>query len=373
MPIWPVFRRPGRPLRGIGRVAEHDLVLMALSATLFSPGWLSYHQGVSDTLEDLFSTHFGESVQVRSPLAAHASSRQLVRLQNESRSVLGVISECIEENRAFISFARHFRSAGLNVPEIYAVSADLQMYIEQDLGDTTLYDYLQQHRGQSADFPPEVEALYVRAAVDLSRFQIEAAAGVDYSLCYQGGIYNAEAMRGDTRYFEREFLGRTGIAYNKSVLEAEFENLISYLERSPQDYFLYRDFQARNIMLHQDQLYFIDFQTGRRGPLQYDLASLLYQAQARIPGEVRQRVLRRYIDAVSPRVNIVEGEFQSLFYGFVIMRLIQVLGAYGKLGLGDGKEYFRNGIPAARETLRELFAFRQNPVALPEFQRIINA
>lgn len=321
---------------------------------------------VIPSLERLFSTHFGERVHSCTAMKAHASTRVLYRLSGARRSAVGVYCDNVAENRAFISFAKHFRSCRLSVPEIFAVSSDQTIYLQEDLGDQTLFDLLQLEREDSNTPSRRVQDLYGETVRQLSYFQIEASVGLDYSLCVEGLHYDAAAMLYDCDRFRSELVDRMALPYNAERLSRDFYQLSAFLAGAESNYFLYRDFQARNIMVRNEKPYFIDFQSGRHGALQYDLASLLYQAQARLPESMRASLIDTYLAQVSIRKPINRDRFIEFFDGFVLIRLIQVLGAYGKLGLGENKAYFQKGIPFAVTTFLEVLGRQRIPVSFGE-------
>lgn len=321
---------------------------------------------MSQILIDLFVGRFSEPVSDVIPMSSHASSRRLVRLKSANRSVVGVEFSNLAENRAFLSFSRHFRSVGLAVPEIYCVASDEKAYLHEDLGSTTLYDLLQTERNTSGEVSDRVLSLYGESVQQLSYFQIEGSIGLDYSLCVEGARFDKDAMLGDCARFVQELVKRMGLSFNETRLKADFQGLVDFLDRAESDYFLYRDFQARNIMVRDGKPYFIDYQSGRRGALQYDLASLLYQSQARLSEKMREQIINVYLAQVSLRRSIDHTQFLEFFDGFALIRLIQVLGAYGKLGLGEQKEYFLKGIPFAVSTFLEVLSRERLPQRLPE-------
>ena len=305
-------------------------------------------------LSEQFVVVFGEAVASVDPLKGDASDRRLLRLHGSKASAIGVLGPVAEENRAFVGFARSFRAAGLQVPEIYSVNEVLHCYLEEDLGDVTLAHWLDAHREDDA---PDAEALelYRRVLSELVRFQIDAAEAVDYGLCYQTTHFDAAAMRFDLDYFRDMFLRPLmREPWDETALQREGDALIAMLLDTECDYFLYRDFQSRNIMLRAGQPWFIDFQSGRRGALQYDVAALLFDSKGRLTQEVRDRLLEHYLSEVRRRVDIDEEKFRLLFDGYAVLRLLQALGAFGKLGLRFGRREYLTLIPSRLEHLASL-------------------
>ena len=200
-----------------------------------------------------------------------------------------------EENAAFIEFSQHFRKHGLPVPEIYGEDLDQGAYLEEDLGDTSLFEFLSKDRNGEKIAPQVVEA-YRKVIATLPRFQIEAGRDLNYKVCYPRGSFDRQSISWDLNYFKYYFLRLAGIPFSEQALEDDFSRLTKFLLGAPRDYFLYRDFQSRNIMLRGGQPYFLDYQGGRKGALQYDVASLLYDAKADLPPELRQQLLDHYLE-----------------------------------------------------------------------------
>lgn len=328
------------------------------------------NQSVQHALEELFQKQFSEPARTCVPIKPHASSRLLFRLQSDARSVVAVHCEQVAENRAFIAFSRHFRSCNLPVPEIFCVSNDETMYLQTDLGNETLYDLLHKERDQAGNVSPRVQELYAETVRLLSYFQIEAGRDLDYSYCYESLYYDKSAMLFDCNRFRDELVARMGIAYANDALTRDFEALTDFLAKADMSYFLYRDFQGRNVMIREGAPYFIDYQSGRHGALQYDLASLLYQSQARLPGEMRDRLIDTYLAQLSLRLKINRDQFIEFFDGFVLIRLIQVLGAYGRLGLGENRAYFLQGIPFAVTTFLDVLGRQRLPIQFSELTSV---
>jgi len=257
-------------------------------------------------LADLFALRFGAAPCGTVPLEAHGSDRKLFRLKGrDGRTAIGVENGDLDENAAFTGFARHFRAAGLPVPEIYAEDSAAGVYLEEDLGDTTLFELLQKERGSSGDIPATVAAVYKQSVRLLARMQIEAGKGLDYGLCHPHGAFDRRSMRWDLNYFKYYFLKLAHVPFHEQRLENDFDALCDFLLKAPADFFLYRDFQSRNIMVRGGQPWFIDFQGGRHGALPYDLASLLLDAKADLPFDFRDRLKAQYLEAAAASLSEV--------------------------------------------------------------------
>lgn len=324
-------------------------------------------------LADLFTRHFGTQSIEQTDLKAHGSSRKLYRLRSaDGRTAIGVEYGEKEENAAFLSFSRHFRKAGIAVPEIYGEALDEGVYLEEDLGDTTLFDFLQAKRGGSEAIPEEVAALYRQAAAELARIQIEASRGLDYSLCYPHGAFDRRSMSWDLNYFKYYFLKLARIPFHEKRLELDFEALTEFLIQAPSDFFLFRDFQSRNIMVRDGRPWFIDYQGGRKGALPYDLASLLLDAKANLPFDFREEIKKAYLEAAGKLTAIEPGSFEVFYRAFSLIRIFQAMGAYGYRGFYERKAHFLQSVPYAVRNLEHLLSEGKLPIELPELWQVLH-
>src|SRR5271157_58075 len=249
-----------------------------------------------EVLKKLFERHFRAPVVRVEPVQGQlgGSGRKIVRLSGGEKSAIGILYDVREENLAFLEFSRHFRRHGLPVPEIYAEDLNQGAYLEEDLGDTTLFEFLSGHRnvddGSGAAIAPEAVAAYRKVVAVLPRFQVEAGRDLNYKVCYPRSSFDRQSIAWDLNYFKYYFLRLAGIPFNEQALEDDFSRLTKFLLSANRDYFLYRDFQSRNIMLREVQgnvqPFFLDYQGGRKGALQYDIASLLYDAKADLPSDL---------------------------------------------------------------------------------------
>jgi aminoglycoside/choline kinase family phosphotransferase len=327
-------------------------------------------------LAELFAQHFGTPPAETGALQADGSDRKLFRLTaGDGRTAIGVEHSDRDENVAFIGFSRHFRAAGLPVPEIYADDCDAGVYLEEDLGDTTLFELLQKERGAAPEVPAAVAAIYEKSVRLLARMQIQAGPGLDYRLCYPHSAFDRRSMSWDLNYFKYYFLKLAHVPFHEQKLENDFDTLCSFLLQAPADYFLYRDFQSRNIMVRDGQPWFIDYQGGRRGALPYDLASLLLDAKANLPFDFRDQLKAQYLEAASALTRIDRTRFEEFYRGFSLIRILQAMGAYGYRGFYERKTHFLQSVPYAIRNLERLLQDGGLPVALPALtealQRIV--
>ncbi len=319
-----------------------------------------------DTLRELFEQHFHAPptrVELQSGELG-GSGRKIVRLANDSDSAMGILYNVREENVAFLEFSRHFRRQGLPVPEIYGEDLDHGAYLEEDLGDTTLFQFLSQNR-DGDDVASTVVNAYRKVVAMLPRFQIEAGRDLNYSVCYPRDSFDAQSITWDLNYFKYYFLRLAGIPFNEQELENDFGRLTAFLLTADRDYFLYRDFQSRNVMLRDGSPFFLDYQGGRKGALQYDIASLLYDSKADLPPALRQRLLDDYLDQLTAFVPIDRSAFMRHYYPYVYVRLMQALGAYGFRGFYERKAHFLQSVPYALKNVRWLLHNAELPIELP--------
>src|ERR1700681_3534791 len=258
-----------------------------------------------DVLKRLFEEHFHSPATRVQPLQGElgGSGRKIIRLSNERSSAIGILYGVREENTAFLEFSRHFRKHGLPVPEIYGQDLDHGAYLEEDLGGTTLFEFLSKNRSGENIALPVAEA-YRKVVAVLPRFQVEAGRDLDYTVCYPISSFDRQSVAWDLNYFKYYFLRLASIPFNEQALEDDFGRLTEFLLSAPRDYFLYRDFQSRNILLRNGDPFFVDYQGGRKGALQYDIASLLYDVKADLPPELRQQLLDHYLDRLAGFIKL---------------------------------------------------------------------
>jgi aminoglycoside/choline kinase family phosphotransferase len=319
-----------------------------------------------DVLKKLFEQHFHAPPERIVPLQGElgGSGRKIIRLASQKESAIGILYSVREENAAFLEFSKHFRRHGLPVPEIYAEDLSHGAYLEEDLGDTTLFEFLSKNRS-GANIAPQVVEAYRKVVAVLPRFQVEAARDLNYTVCYPNPSFDRQSIAWDLNYFKYYFLRLAGIPFNEQSLEDDFSRLTEFLLSAPRDYFLYRDFQSRNIMLRNGDPYFVDYQGGRQGALQYDIASLLYDAKADLPPELRQKLLDHYLDRLSSFIQLDREAFLRHYYAYVYIRIMQALGAYGFRGFYERRVHFLQSVPYALKNLRWLLHNVRLPIPLP--------
>jgi aminoglycoside/choline kinase family phosphotransferase len=324
-------------------------------------------------LAALYRSHIGAEPDDVHPLRGDASARRIYRLRRAAATCIGIVNDHRAENAAFLGFSRTFRAAGLPVPDVLAVSDDGSHYLEEDLGDSTFADWIDMRPRADAE-RSSVLRMYARVLRDLVRFQIDAADDVDYGLCYQTAVFDRGAMLFDLMYFREMFVETCYRGdWDPAGFERDADVFVDRLLEEDPRWFLYRDFQSRNVMIREGAPWFIDYQSGRRGALQYDVASMLYDARGALAQEERAALLDAYLDDVSTRIPLDRGRWLRLFDGFAALRLMQALGAFGKLGLRFGRISYVAHIPARLQVLGAVARRAETLDGLPALQNLLHA
>lgn len=308
---------------------------------------------IKKELERLYYSHTGSKAEDITELPSSGSGRRYFRLSGR-KSLIGVSGTSAEENRTFLYMANHFRSKGLPVPEVYCHTDNNFFYLQEDLGDTLLFNAIAKGRQNSMFDEGERQLLY-KTIVLLPAMQITGAEGFDFTRCYSQASFNDRLIMWDLNYFKYCFLKATGMDFLENRLEDDFHQMCKVLLMdASSSTFLYRDFQSRNVMIKDGEPYFIDFQGGFQGPIYYDVASFLWQAKAKYPKELREQLLNEYIKALRSYTTVDDVYFRSQLRHFVLFRTLQVLGAYGFRGYFEKKPHFIQSVPFAIDNLRDL-------------------
>jgi len=346
-------------------------------ATARSPP-VAYLDVMIQPLVKLFTATFGEPPAAVTGVAADGSQRLYVRFTGSPHgTVIGAHGPDRDENRAFLSFSRSFRGIGLPVPDIWAADESQGIWLARDLGDTSLFRALSAARATTPGaFPASMVPVYEQVVDLLPRFQIDGGRVIDFGVAYPRAAFDLQSMRWDLNYFKYHFLKLAHIPFSEQRLENDFDRLTEFLLHTATGHFLYRDFQSRNIMLQSGEPWFIDYQGGRRGAPHYDIASLLYDAKAAIPDAVREHLLGRYMTALERHVPVDRARFLELYRGYVLIRIMQAMGAYGYRGFFERKTRFLESVPYAARNIAHLLQTGL-PVPLTEieavFERIVHA
>lgn len=322
-----------------------------------------------DAVTALYTRYKGVAPTSLDVLPQSGSERRYFRLRGPQDSVIGTYGNNLKENEAFFYFSDHFKKKGLAVPEILAISEDRQFYLQEDFGDASLLHHL-----ENKGFTEEVYQLFANTTAALAELQVKGDEGLNYNKCLTNKEFGKQAILADLLYFKYYFLDALRRPYDKQKLIDDFEALSNYLTHTEYQYFLFRDFQSRNIMVSEDrQVHFIDYQGGMKGAPQYDLASLLWQARANLSADWKLRLLEEYMDAFEKTIDskIDRKLFKSQYNGYVLIRLLQVLGAYGFRGLFERKAQFLTSIPLALRNLKEFLSQHSVGIAVPEFRKVL--
>ena len=324
---------------------------------------------ITEKVKALFNQFTNDPIQSIDKLQQAGSDRQYFRISTANKNYIATFGNNLRENQTFIYFSKVFSELQLTTPLVLAVNEDETIYLQEDAGSKSLLDILEEE-----GYTDAVYALYKKSLTELAKLQVKANQQIDYTKCLTNTEFGKQAIMADLLYFKYYFLDTLAAPYDKQKLIEDFEALSNYLSHTEYRYFMFRDFQSRNIMVSDKrEITFIDYQGGMKGAPQYDVASLLWQAKANLPDDWKQNLLEDYIDAF----EIISGEpvnrdiFRSQYNGYVLIRLLQVLGAYGFRGLFERKAHFLTSIPLALQNLKE-FTQQHNPgIAVPEFKKIL--
>ncbi|MCD6332503.1 MAG: phosphotransferase, partial [Bacteroidales bacterium] len=301
-------------------------------------------------LDELFRQWSGILPLKSVPLPESGSSRIYRRLSGNRKTVVGVFNPEVKENDAFIYLSKHFHDAGIPVPQVLLVNTAHTAYIQEDLGDITLFGLL-----RSENKPLTVNHPLIRTLEKIIRWlpliQTRGHEKLDYSICYPRKEFDRQSMLWDLNYFKYNFLKLVAFRFDEQALEDDIQQLVEFLNQAPRSFFLYRDFQSANIMIREDEPWFIDFQGGRMGFPAYDLASLLFDAKARLSDSVRDHLYKLYVNEIVAIAGLRKSQFELYYPGFLIIRMLQALGAFGFRGLIEKKEEFLRSIPPAMDNL----------------------
>jgi aminoglycoside/choline kinase family phosphotransferase len=325
---------------------------------------------VISQISELYESWAKEEALNLIPIAQSGSNRKYFRITGKEKTAIGVYNPDKKENTAFISFTKHFIRKGLNVPRLYSHKLKEDIYLIEDLGDTTLYSLIEKEN-KNRSISEKTLSYYKNALSHLIRFQLDGGKGLDYSVCYPRAKFDKQSIMWDLNYFKYYFLKLAKISFDEQKLEDDFNSFAQLILSTDTKYFMYRDFQSRNILIQNNQLYFIDYQGGRKGALQYDVASLLFQAKANFSPEIRNSLLEFYLKELRQKSNVKRQIFLKHYYSYVLIRLLQTLGAYGFRGYFENKSHFLLSIPYALKNLQWLSDNNHLPKKLPELNRAL--
>lgn len=307
----------------------------------------------SEELSKLFTERYKSEPTEITKLKGAGSNRSYYRITDGQNTVIGATGESAEEDRSFIKLAEHFGQKHLPTPEVYAHTNDCMSYIQEDLGDTSLLDYIS-NGVKTGEFSDKEKEMIFKTIERLPDMQYKGAEGLDFTVCYPQSEFDRDTVMWDLNYFKYCFLKETGIHFLETKLEDDFRKIADDILEEKSDTFLYRDFQSRNVMIKDGEPRFIDFQGGRKGPIYYDVASFVYQARAKYPDSLKTEIIDHYLKALEKYRKTDRQEFMDKLLLHVFFRTLQVLGAYGFRGYFERKEQFMTSIPQAIENLKKL-------------------
>ncbi len=326
-------------------------------------------QVMIDAVSEVYKNWCGQSPEAVDVLPQSGSDRRYFRLYGkEDATVIATLGINVPENEAFIYFSNHFKNKGLHVPEVLAVSEDKTIYLQNDLGNVSLLNVL-----EKKGYTDETYALFKESLHQLARVQVLGDDGLNYDNCLTNKEFGRQAIMADLLYFKYYFLDGLRKPYDKQELIDDFEALSSYLTFTEFKFFMFRDFQSRNIQIKNNEVFFIDYQGGMKGAPQYDVASIIWQARANLPDEWKGNLLEDYMNSFESIIGqpLDRAVFQSQYNGYVLIRLLQVLGAYGFRGLFERKAQFLTSIPLALKNLQWFIEHYSIGIAVPEFKRVL--
>lgn len=326
---------------------------------------------IIDRVREFFYSWKPDSAEVEiNQLPKAGSERLYFRVSTPQRSYIVTYNQNLPENRTFIEFSRHFHTNQVAVPELYHSSADGYFYAQSDLGQSSLFDIVQKE-----GFTEHTFQLYQKTLHQLAHLQIKGGKGLNYDYCIATRSFDRQAIYSDLLYFKYYFLRALQLPYDKNLLLNDFETLSLYLTQERNKFFMHRDCQSRNVMVSDHSVYFIDYQGGMQGALQYDVASMLWQAKAALPYEWRDELVAYYFEKANELLGgqLNNRDFIDNYHGFVLIRMLQTLGAYGFRGLFERKPHFISSIPYALKNLKWFLENKTMPIRLPELQKALNA
>ncbi len=327
---------------------------------------------IKEILTQRYTQFYNATPQKVEAITKAGSNRSYYRFYGEKETILGVYSENIAETKTFLYFSEVFEKLELNTPKIFHISDDFLTYFIEDFGNDLLLSVVEKEYKQFDTFTDRLTELYKKSISALVKMQITAGKSIDFSRAYSISKFDKQSILFDLNYFKYYFLNRLEIQYDEKLLQDDFDALAEYLDTNGIKNFMFRDFQARNILVKDEEVYFIDYQGGRKGAMQYDMASLLWQAKAQIPFEKKIELLNFYISEVSENIEIDKENFEKEFWFYLYIRILQTLGAYGNRGLIEKKRHFIESIPFAIDNLKELLEYKSILKNYKELHRVIS-
>ncbi len=324
---------------------------------------------INEQITSLFNGFSQEQITGINKIPQSGGDRIYYRITTEAnKSYIATTSNNIKENETFIYFTNHFKEIAAPVPALFAINKEKSIYIQEDFGRTSLLDRL-----EAEGAVENVKTLYKKTLKALAHLQIKGDKNLDYTKCITSREFGKQAILSDFLYFKYYFLDTLKIPYDKEKLVDDLDALSTYLNHTDYKFFMFRDFQSRNVMVKDEAPYFIDYQGGMHGALQYDVASMLWQAKADLSDDWKNELLVHYLDCAEAELGqtIDRNRFISQYNGYVLIRLLQVLGAYGFRGIFERKAHFLTSIPLALKNLKGFLQNNKMGISVPEFERVL--
>jgi aminoglycoside/choline kinase family phosphotransferase len=321
-------------------------------------------------IANLFEQTYNHKPESITKLPESGSSRIYYRVKSIKNIVIATFNKDTKENNAFLYYSKLFKNLNINVPEIIAADIENNIYMQEDLGNEMLFDRILKYKSEN-EFAEEIVRIYKEIIKQLIELQINTSSKIDYSYAYPRAAFDKQSIMWDLNYFKYQFVKYTDVAFDEQLLEDDFNKFSEYLLKTDTNYFLFRDFQSRNIMLNNDKIYFIDYQGGRKGALQYDLASLLFDAKAEIPLDYKNSLLDYYLNEIQKYKKIDAEEFKEFYFAYALIRILQAMGAYGYRGLYEKKQIFIDSIVSGLANLRYLISQIKTINEFPELKKVI--
>lgn len=324
---------------------------------------------MNKSIDSLYKSIFGNRPYMVNELPPSGSHRIYYRLiLDNDESVIAVYNDDYRENKAFVEFSRHFITKGINVPKILAQDLENGVYIQEDLGEKDLLNYIEKDNWIYSD---DLISIYKKVIDNLVKIQILGNDGFDYSYSFPRKEFDRQSILWDLNYYKYSWCKLANISFDEDLLEKDFTFLLNYIAEDEFKYFMFRDFQSRNIILYNGEPFFIDFQGGRKGALQYDIASLLFDAIAEIPDNIRESLLCYYISCLNNYITFDKDKFIKNYYAYSLIRLLQAMGAFGLRGLYENKQHFIDSIKPGLSNLKYIFQKLDKDLHLPELYKTI--
>lgn len=294
-----------------------------------------------------------ESVAI-TPLAGDGSDRSFYRVRRGADRFIALISprkklDGLDENDSYLKIGRHLHDKGVPVPRFFWADASQGWFLLEDFGDRHLQAHVRNAKNNVVTAYRQVLALLVRLHRD-------GRDGFRTDFCFDSACYDpAFVYNRELEYFRQAFLvSLIRLDVDREDVRRDFEHIAEAAGTDGTEFVFHRDFQSRNLMVHRGGLGLIDFQGMRFGPPAYDLASLLIDPYVGLPGRVQELLCRLYWSGASKFLGGSSDAFLKRYRLVRLCRNLQILGAFGYLGVTRGKSWFLAYVPGALEQLRHL-------------------